>query len=163
MADWEQLEKETDSAYVRFLIYRNLGAGRSLDVAYQEFLKNAPKRPKASNVSGQWKEDSVKYEWARRANAWDIETLSQVGQSVVAKYITAIDKFAERILQSLENEKLRPKSWSRAVDDLVTLGNFIPTETVEAVQAIAASNRMPAIGASGNGERRPESEATNRA
>src|SRR5512139_1011766 len=97
---WDQLPDEPSAAYARFLVYRNLGAARSVDAAYHTGPSEA-KRGKARRASSQWFEDSVHYQWPERAAAWDIENLTTLGHTVVVKFINILEGIAARALESI--------------------------------------------------------------
>lgn len=60
---WERQEGETPRAYEAFCIYRDLGPNRSIAKTVQKLGKN-------KTTLEQW---SAKYEWVKRATAWDAE------------------------------------------------------------------------------------------
>lgn len=60
---WERQNGETARAFEAFSIYRDMGADRSLRKVVQRLDKNL-------TTIGDW---SVKYEWVKRAAAWDAE------------------------------------------------------------------------------------------
>src|SRR5262249_5670477 len=73
---WDQRPDEPDPAFVRFLIYRDLGPGRSLIQAYLAFLRlldGSTEGVERRSIPGQWYRDSRQWEWVRRARAWDVE------------------------------------------------------------------------------------------
>ena len=153
---WEQQEGEPNEAYARFLVYRNLGITRTLEKAYNSQYAN--NRKKSQSISGTWTGDATKWNWSERASAWDIDTLTEVVQRVVAKYINALDLSFQRILDALGNAKLQPKSWDRILDSITILGGFIPQETVATIRQNNASNSVPAIGRGAGELGRPETE-----
>src|SRR4030067_400717 len=126
---WEQREGEQNEAYARFLVYRNLGVARSLDSAYCVALNRVKSR-----ASGQWVKECSKYEWVMRASAWDVYVLTEIGQQVVVRYVNALDLAFQRIIESLANRKIKPRSWGAIIDSITTLGGFIPQETVRTVR-----------------------------
>lgn len=68
---WEQAPGEPNRWYRRFEIYRRLGTNRSLLAAYSQ-----GRAKKATTVGGAWRAAAQKWDWAKRAAAWDGE-LSQ--------------------------------------------------------------------------------------
>lgn len=62
---WQRIEGETDKAFDAFCKYRNLGADRSIEKAFQQY-QNSTK-----TVPGYWKEWSAKFDWVERAAAYD--------------------------------------------------------------------------------------------
>lgn len=49
---WEQLPDEPDSAYARFLMYRNLGPARSIDAAFKTTATKRNKGARSMNHNG---------------------------------------------------------------------------------------------------------------
>jgi hypothetical protein len=146
---WDKRDDESDSAYTRFLIYRNLGVTRSLDRAYQSTLADDVTKRNKVRATGQWREDSGKHEWQKRAEAWDVCTLTEVGQRVVTKYINALDLAFQSIIDQLASGKIKPRTWGAIVESLTIIGNFIPQETVASVRQNNARGDVPAIGRGG--------------
>jgi hypothetical protein len=138
---WEQQKGEPNDAYSHFLAYRNLGPGRTIDAAYS--LAKAPRRgmtrqtSAAKRAPGNWDLESVKWNWVDRAISWDIEMLETQGREVVTLYFAALRKAALKILNALDEKRIRPKGWQGVLDGLHELSNVIPAETVEALRANA--------------------------
>jgi hypothetical protein len=144
---WEQREGEPNEAYARFLVYRNLGVGRTLDAAYSVSNSVGIKRNKSERSGGQWHDDSAAWDWKDRSAAWDIEVLAEVGRGVVAKFVGAIDLSFGVIIQQLASGNIKPKSWSAVLGAITTLGAFIPQETVSEIRRLAKDvDNVPAIG-----------------
>lgn len=78
-----QQEGESDRAWLAFVIYRDMGAGRTIDGAYElyrarldqsnlaksEQVQKSPKRLRIASPS--FKEWSKKFNWAERVKDWD--------------------------------------------------------------------------------------------
>lgn len=60
---WERQPEETARAFEAFVVYRDLGANRSLRKTAQELNKNC-------TTIAEW---SSKYDWVKRVAAWDAE------------------------------------------------------------------------------------------
>ncbi len=144
-----QLPGESTEAYARFLVYRNLGPVRSIDAAYALASAEAPKRAKSrqsakatkstargvgDRASGQWKKDSVAFNWSERAAAWDVEMLETAGQQVVVKFVNALDLVFTKILQSLADERMKPQKWEQIIESVTILGGFIPQEAATEIR-----------------------------
>ena len=72
VCSWERLPGETQLWFSRFEAYRLEGSCRTMLSLY----RRTRNRPKAREVAGSWKRALVKYEWKKRALAWDeAETL----------------------------------------------------------------------------------------
>lgn len=118
---WEQLENESDAAYVRFLAYRNLGPARSIERAAQ----SVEKRSKSQSVSGQWYADSTTFDWVARAQAWDIENLITQGERIITKYISTLDALTDKTLAYLADATNQPDSWESAVKALELISKIV--------------------------------------
>jgi hypothetical protein len=121
-AAWDQLRDEPDDAFGYFLIYRNLGPGRTLSLAYNFFcstFRNANAEAihsgKPRPVSGQWCELSARWRWGERAADWDHHNFKQYGKRAAVKFVAALDKVADRVCEALARPGMRPRKW----DDLV--------------------------------------------
>jgi hypothetical protein len=146
---WDQIEGESPEAYARFLVYRNLGIGRSVASAIETLGKSGKKR------NGQWEHDSSEFNWVDRAAAWDISNAKRVGESVVLMYIETLKAMWAKTLAVAVDKTTKPRGWEELIETVTTLGAFIPQETVAGIRrSIEDTNSVPAIGTSG--EHRPE-------
>lgn len=73
---YERQDGEPANWYARYLIYRGLEAAtRSLHSAYVSYMAKAGKSPRKPSqsveVPGAWKENADKWQWKRRAEAYD--------------------------------------------------------------------------------------------
>lgn len=127
---WEQLEGESDAAYVRFLAYRNLGPRRSIDSAYKT---TARKSDKTVQANGQWTDDSRFYNWVARAKAWDIYNLEIYGQDVVVNFMDILRMATEQTLSALKSTK--PDNWPSILDSIQMLGNYVTPEAIKSIQS----------------------------
>ncbi len=73
---WDRIDGETMAAFEAFVIYRDLGPGRSLSKAAQPLAKTA-------GTLAEW---SAKYSWATRAQAWD-DHLDKIIQTATEKTV----------------------------------------------------------------------------
>jgi hypothetical protein len=138
---WDQLPGESNSAYARFLIYRNLGPARTLDAAYQSTVEKSKKK---QSISGQWTKDSTVFDWIRRADAWDIDILRTNGRKVVLLFIRGLERVVTKSVATLEKDGIEPETWSAAVNALHTVGQYIPAEASREVQSDRDADREPA-------------------
>ncbi len=141
---WEQQAEEPGEAYVRFLIYRNLGPSRTLNAAYALASKKVSKGAKRrrspispKRAPGQWERNSAAYHWHERAIAWDIEMLSTHGIQTVTRFLEALDVISQKALLKLKENKTKPRSWQDVLAVITLLGTFIPAETVAQIQSFA--------------------------
>lgn len=69
--EWERLPAETARAYAAFVVYRDLGPGRSLAVAYGAWRRANGVAGDAAKAAGYWQEWSSTHGWVARAAAYD--------------------------------------------------------------------------------------------
>lgn len=156
-APWDQKKGEPDKWHSWFLIYRNLGPGRSVDLAYRFFVGESPakkhqKRQPPRKCSGEWSEASRLWSWPARAIAWDIANLQQHGQKIVTLQLAILERYALKILAALDDERAKPKNWREITEAMKTLGTFISPEILEsAVRAGAGGAGTDAPETSGSG------------
>lgn len=75
---WERRTDETDRAYAAFCVYRDLGPNRTVRDAYRQ----ATGHPGATQASGNYSAWSKRFEWSRRASAWD-DRIQQQRQATI--------------------------------------------------------------------------------
>jgi hypothetical protein len=61
----EQLDNEPTQAYIKFLVFVNMGTNRSLNRAYRQHYETT------SEVSETWLRLADKYRWTERASEYD--------------------------------------------------------------------------------------------
>lgn len=69
--DWERRTGESARAYAAFCVYRDLGAARSLNLAYGEWRRAQGGSGDPAKAAGYWAEWSSGHEWVARAAAYD--------------------------------------------------------------------------------------------
>lgn len=128
---WDQQSGEPDAAYARFLRYRNMGPGRSLDAAFAASLP-AAKRHKPPPLSGQWIDDSARWKWVERTAKWDVHVLLTAGRDAAAAYMIALRAFAEKTLAVVL--KVKPTDdFDQAMRAVDLLSKLITHEAVDEV------------------------------
>jgi len=118
---WDQRTREKSKAYAAFLIFRDLGRGRSVLKAYQKWrAQQRPEEVEAENEPSNsappnWRRWFVTYEWQKRAIAWD-KVQQQTREERDAK--VEIELFENRRKQK---ELLDAMRWKRiqAMGDLI--------------------------------------------
>jgi hypothetical protein len=130
---WEQLDTESNAAYVRFLSYRNLGPLRTLQKAYETHQADQPakKRNKSQAPTGVWTDDSTAYNWRERATAWDVANLLQEGEQAATFYVGAMRKHARKVYESLD--QLDPERYDDAIKGLELLAKLFPPDVLAAL------------------------------
>lgn len=68
MRAFERQERESTPAFEAFKTYRDLGAARSLDVAYR---LHTGRQESTKRASGRWRKWSLVHDWVDRARAYD--------------------------------------------------------------------------------------------
>lgn len=128
---WAQQKGEPPAAYARFLLYRNLGPARSLDAAYALYSKATEGNEK--RTPGNWNQESTQWKWQERATAWDIATLSQIGQEAIVAFAAFLKALSQRALLALADPTIQPRSWETLLHTAEVINGLIAPEAVEAV------------------------------
>jgi hypothetical protein len=133
---WDQQPDEPAAAYARFLAYRNLGPGRSVEAAYQAYTgrKTAGKSRKSQAVSGTWTADCAGNNWVARAQAWDLHQMAAQGQLAVVGFVHGLEAYTHKVLEALRLTK-GPTTWDEITEALHVLSNVIPAATIAALHA----------------------------
>jgi len=130
---WDQQPDEPDEAYGRFLIYRGLGPGRSVQRSYQTYLntfRNAGGRPKTPQVPGHWSDDSARWRWVDRAHAWDVHVLREFGERLAVRFVGALDAVAGKVVEALARSSCRPKQWKEVLDALDIISKYLKPDAL---------------------------------
>ncbi len=111
---WEQLPEESAAHYDLFLIYRDMGANRSLRkmaAMGQKRDYNGPKILKFTQLSML----SSKYNWVKRCQAWDSEQFDEYNEYMlglrkqnISKIGDATSKMLDVLDKALEDIELKP-------------------------------------------------------
>jgi hypothetical protein len=139
---WDQLDNESNAAYARFLAYRNLGPTRTIDKAYVSHTHE--NRRKSETPTGQWYDDSAKYEWRDRATAWDIDNLLGQGERAATLYMGVVEKYIERLYSFLDQTSVEPDDFDSVTKSIELLHKLLPGETIGAI--IAANEQRRTTG-----------------
>jgi hypothetical protein len=125
---WDRRESESAQAFAAFVLYRDLGATRSIDEAYRR-AKNAPDKHQdrcgahhTGRADGTWKGWSSTHEWVPRCLAYDTHLDRLVRLAVEG---VAVDKRTRIITDAMERihkEILDPAGdWRAALESLKRL------------------------------------------
>jgi hypothetical protein len=139
MADvkiWEQRADEPDRAYACFLVYLQLGPGRSLERAYEA----ASNRVKSRRSSGQWVYYSTTYDWVARSQSFDIDALSQHGTEVVINWVQSLVKLSELAFEKITSGTVEIHSLGQLLEVINVLGNFVTPETIQAAREFTSGD-----------------------
>ena len=144
---WDRIEGESQEAYVRFLVYRNMGPRRTLDKAYRKFLKefyDGVEVHEKTRAPGSWQDDSVGHFWGERASAWDIRNLSAYGTKVAALHCEAVARLAAKNLRALAQLEPGDAGWRDLLDGMKVVAVFLSPELVSATESrIKPTRRAP--------------------
>lgn len=137
---WDQLPDEPDETYARFLMYRNLGPGRTLLAAYCVHIasfRNAStvgKRQKPQEVPGHWGNDSARWKWGDRATAWDIHTLHTHGEQLSVLWVGLIRLAAEKCAQKMAQPNCKPRDFMQCLAVVDKLAAFLSPDAIKSLQ-----------------------------
>lgn len=112
---WEQLPDEPRMWYERFEIYRLLGPLRTMGLAYRKY-RAVSGTPSNTTMVGQWSKYAKKYEWDRRAQAWDDSLREEREVEAMEVYSEGLSMAHERVrklkavAQKLEDYILDPRT-----------------------------------------------------
>ena len=151
---WEKKPKESNKAYEAFVVYRDLGSGRTFTAVAEELHKSV-------SLIRRWKD---KWNWQERAEAWDnsiaekarikkakdyakmIEVQTGIGQMLQAEAIKAIKKMdltkaSLPALLEMINSGVRIERTARAMDKDGTAAESTSTNILADTLAKIWSNR----------------------
>jgi hypothetical protein len=100
---WERLDGAGESAraFAAFLIYRDMGAARSLDKAFAHFHGD---QASGKRAPGRWHQWSAQYQWPDRAAAWDAMLRSRELAQREAAQAAEAERWAARRAAEAERE-----------------------------------------------------------
>lgn len=142
MNAWDKRESESNEAYTRFLVFRNLGPTRNVKKAYE--VASGKENSKKSEAQ-HWYNDSSQFDWRERASQWDIAQLTSVVPETTGMIYQAVRQYALVVLEQLESGKFKPKSWSALQHALVTLTQLVSPEVIAsaAYRATLTGDALP--------------------
>jgi hypothetical protein len=136
---WEQLRGEPKESYCRFLFYRNLGPGRSLNLAYRTYLNTIPVDPaqpgnalkgvKPRRAPANWLDDSSRYRWTERAVEWDIAQLERIGIDVAPLWAGILRASLVKSAQKFAQPSFKPTNWR----DAHLILTFLTADVIQAL------------------------------
>ena len=147
IAPWERQPGETEKAYEAFLIYKNLGPGRT-------FKSVADKLQKSYTLIRRWKEQG---EWESRAADYDRENerkeqiaTQQARKKMIERHIKIGTSLQGKALQALETiapEEMKPQDIERFLQFGTKLEseNREKQETKQAGQGQSAAAMLAAV------------------
>lgn len=145
--EWERIETDTDKSWEAFVVYRDLGADRTLD-------KVAKVLGKSNGLIERW---SQKHEWVRRAGLWDAQEdrSKQEGKledirSMDRRHISIAQLFQQKVLdriRDIDPEELTPNqliSWYEVAVRIERTARGKPSEILGGV-TVAAGEIPPTL------------------
>ena len=155
---WERQQDETSKAYEAFTVYRDLGTNRSITKTSQTLNKNR-------TTIAEW---STKYDWVKRAAAWDSEQ-DRIRQAQVeeikkmrkrhADIASAMLIKAAQALKNIPQDEIKPGDISRMVDVASKLERISRGDVGEVIEGGDGGQATPSVTfyMPGNGrDRKPE-------
>jgi len=124
---WERQPEETTRAFEAFVIYRDMGANRSIRKTAQELNKNC-------TTIAEW---SSKYDWVKRVAAWDAE------QDRIARNEMLAEMAATRKRQRKQAKRMQEKGMELL--EGISIGDAKLSEVVSLLKAGMEQERI-AIG-----------------
>lgn len=134
---WDQLPGEDNTAYARFLMYRNLGPTRSLRKAYQHYLRvydGFTGGTKRLNIPGNWHANCADHFWVSRAAAWDIRNLSTYGNRLACLHVATITRMAQKNARFAARLNPGDDGWTDLVASVRVVADFLTPDVVRGIQ-----------------------------
>jgi hypothetical protein len=99
---WDQLASETDEEYSRFLVYLNLGVGRSLDAAFEASRAGRGRRSGRGRQRDYqaWLLEAARHRWRERAVEWDISRVPAMLQQAAVNLAALKAEIAAKALEA---------------------------------------------------------------
>ncbi len=94
---WDQMPKEPALWFGRFSIYKSLGYTRTVEATHREDPSVRAKRP-----SRQWSQMSKKWQWAKRAEAWDHHLQLTADQKLTRRAVNRAERQYEISVKLLD-------------------------------------------------------------
>ena len=142
---WERQKGETSRAYEAFCTYRDLGPNRSQSKTSQKLGKN-------SRTIADW---STKYDWVKRAAAWDAEQDRIARQAQIdeikkmrkrhADLATAMLVKAAKALQRIPEDEVKASDVSRLVETASKLERISRGDAGEVVEERDGGPATPVV------------------
>lgn len=134
---WTRREEETARAYACFCVYRDLNSRRSLAEAYRQETG----REEAKQAPGTWAGWYAKFDWKKRAEAYDAHLEERRRAEREAEYIQDLEAFRKRQKkQAQETSEAASLLLKKAQDRLKTIAiGDIPPDKLPAYFRAAAA------------------------
>lgn len=126
--DWDRRPRESAKAFAAFCCYRDLGPGRSLNLAYAEWRRSLGFAGDAAKAAGYWAEWSSGFEWVARAEAYDAH-LEQIRRAAREDALRRLEE--RRAEYELRNQERLERRVAEAEAILDKAGLAPVTDTAE--------------------------------
>jgi hypothetical protein len=160
---WDQLPDESDAAYCRFLVYRNLGPSRTLVRAYRAYLRGFELgQGGQKGPPGSYREEAVRFRWRERSEAWDVANLRRYGNKLAVLYVAGLEQVAAKFLRAARKYKPGDKAWPQVLDTMVQLAGQLTAAKAAGAMDVYIQPPDPGRGAAPDATRdelRPEDVA----
>lgn len=134
------LPGENNDWFQRFSLYAAIGAGRSVRSVYNaELAKKGKPSLRSKPVPSSWTQASHRYEWLRRAKAFDEWRRAEIFNAGnaqdterIKKLDSLIDKLSSRcldLLDSLDMAEIKPEDLSRLISALLSALDLMAKHT----------------------------------
>jgi hypothetical protein len=131
------MKDEPDSSYARFLMYRNMGPTRSYLRVYHSYLKTQDGFTggiERLNIPGSWLRQASKWQWRKRAVAWDISKLETLGSRVAVAHSHAILSLAVRNLANVRKYRPGDDEFADVVKALQLVASYFTPELTKGLK-----------------------------
>jgi hypothetical protein len=136
--DDPQLPNESPAAYARYLLFRSLGPGRTVEAAYKLHWRRMSEREETCprRAPPNWYTEATRHRWRDRADAWDMRVLIGVGEHAIAGHVALLDALARRAVRWVE-ESAGPSdpAWGRLLDTIDVFSRAVPPDMLAAIIA----------------------------
>jgi len=144
VAAWDRRKDESEVEYARFYAYLRLGPLRTLADAYTKFTAQMP-NAKADGVKrrrapGQWHADSIRFQWRKRAGAWDVSNLKQHGTKTAVLFLRSLERVAAKVYKALPKSALGGDEWPDIMASLNLLGKQLTPDALRGEDEDAAGD-----------------------
>lgn len=136
---WERQEGEDTMWYDRFFVFLRMGPSRTLLGAVHEVEKAQKSAEKHSvSIPGAWSDAAKKWDWRKRAEAWDDYRRKQVFTTGNAYDVTRVEKLNKysELLESEIDKML--KALAKKKIDKPWFNQFLYEKYLQSLEALAA-------------------------
>jgi hypothetical protein len=141
---WDQQPGEPTNWFTRFVLFRDLGGGRTVYKAWSQTQPNVVKS--ILKAPGSWAEACAKYEWVYRAQAWDKHQQEIAAAAQAKAHLAVLEKETQVRLEMVERHaqasRIVIQSALRAFIDPKTQEIIPTTDQKVALQALQIASEL---------------------